>query len=352
MTTYWIDRLFEQRRLPKEGYRDILNCDLPEAQKYLHAKAQEVAKKHFGNHIYLRGLIEISNYCRNNCYYCGIRASNREVVRYRLDEQEILTCCREGYSLGLRTFVLQGGEDPALHDSTIERVVESIRTEFPSCAITLSLGERAKESYMRLKEAGANRYLLRHETYNAQHYSQLHPPSMSRDNRLRCLQELKDIGFQVGSGIMVGSPHQSIDTILEDIQFIEHFSPHMIGIGPFISHHQTPFAKEPNGNVPLTLKLLSIFRLMHPEALIPSTTALASLDKDGHQKGILAGANVIMPNLSPATQRSKYAIYDNKVAFGNESAQGIKELQTKVSEIGYSISFARGDSPLIKPNNN
>ncbi len=348
MTRYWIDRLFEEGKLPREGYRDILECDLPELQDYLYAKAREVAVSYFGRSIYLRGLIEITNYCRNNCYYCGIRASNSEIERYRLDPQKIVECCREGYSLGLRTFVLQGGEDPLFTDTMLLQCIESIHGEFPEAAITLSVGERSGEIYAKFFEAGASRYLLRHETFNPQHYAQLHPPSMSQAARLRALEDLKDIGFQVGSGIMVGSPFQSIDSLLEDIAFIEQFQPHMIGIGPFISHHQTPFASRPNGDVGLTLKLLSIFRLVSPKALIPSTTALASLDKFGHERGILAGANVIMPNLSPEQHRSKYAIYDNKAAFGSEAAQGIEQLRAKLAKIDYTISFERGDSPLIK----
>ncbi len=347
MTSYWVDRLFEQGRLPAEGYRYLLECDLPQTQNYLQSRAQEMAERHFSRSIYLRGLIEVSNFCRNDCHYCGIRSSNSEVERYRLSEQTILECCQRGYDLGLRTFVLQGGEDAALSDTKVEQIISSIHAQFPSCAVTLSLGERSREAYERFYAAGASRYLLRHETFNAEHYAQLHPARMSHANRMECLYSLKEIGFQVGSGIMVGSPYQSIDHIVEDILFIERFQPHMIGIGPFIAHHQTPFAAQPNGDVALTLRLVSIFRLVVPRALIPSTTALASLDERGHQKGILAGANVVMPNLSPPSERSKYAIYDNKAAFGSEAAEGIAMLSRKFDEIGYSISFERGDSPMI-----
>lgn len=320
----------------------------PCVQNILHAKAREVSQRIFDRKVYLRGLIEVSSYCRNNCYYCGLRASNGEAERYRLSEDQILECCREGYNLGLRTFVLQGGEDAAMSDSFVEQVVNRISQEFPDCAITLSLGERNRDSYERLFAAGASRYLLRHETINAEHYAQLHPAAMSHENRLQALHNLKDIGFQTGSGIMVGSPYQTIDNIVEDILFIERFKPHMIGIGPFVSHHSTPFATQPNGDVNTTLKLLSIFRLINPQALIPSTTALATLQDKGHQKGILAGANVVMPNLSPAALRSKYAIYDNKAAFGSEAAQGIAILHSQLQEIGYEVSFERGDSPMKK----
>ncbi len=347
MTTYWIDRLSDQGSLPREGYREILSCSDPCAQKLLHTKAQEAAEKTFGRRVYLRGLIEVSSYCRNNCYYCGLRASNCNAERYRLSEDQILECCREGYNLGLRTFVLQGGEDPVMDDSFIERTVQRIAQEFPSCAITLSLGEKTKDAYQRFFEAGASRYLLRHESFNAEHYAQLHPEKMSHKNRLESLHNLREIGFQTGTGVMVGSPFQTLDHLVEDIQFIERFNAHMIGIGPFISHHDTPFAHYPNGDVDLTLRLLSVFRLINPQALIPSTTALATLQPNGgHQRGVLAGANVIMPNLSPAAQRSKYAIYDNKASFGSEAAQGIDILGKQLREVGYDISFDRGDSPM------
>lgn len=347
MTAYWIDKLTQEGSLPTEGYRELLTCGDPSLQNLLHSRAQHASEQTFGRKVYLRGLIEISSYCRNNCYYCGLRASNRGAERYRLSLEQILECCREGYNLGLRTFVLQGGEDPTMDDLNIENIVKTIHQEFPSCAITLSLGEKSRESYERFFTAGASRYLLRHETFNAGHYSKLHPAAMSHANRMEALQDLKDIGFQTGSGVMVGSPYQTIDNLVEDIIYIERFRPHMIGIGPFISHHSTPFANEPNGDVDTTLRMLSIFRLINPLALIPSTTALATLQHNGHQRGVLAGANVIMPNLSPSSLRSKYAIYDNKASFGSEAAQGIEALKKLLEEVGYDISFERGDSPMI-----
>ena len=265
------------------------------------------------------------------------------MARYALKRETILECCREGYALGFRTFVMQGGEDPALTDEWIEATVAAIRNEFSDCAITLSLGEKSREAYERFFRAGANRYLLRHETHNEQHYRKLHPEEMSLKHRLQCLQWLKEIGYQTGTGIMVGSPGQTLPHLVEDLLFIEQFHPQMIGIGPFIPHHETPFGMEPAGSVEMTLKLLSLFRLMHPSALIPSTTALATLSPDGREKGILAGANVVMPNLSPREQREKYALYDNKAAFGAEAAEGLRNLAQRLETIGYRISTDRVD---------
>ena len=342
-----IDKLCQEHTLNAEEYRLLLLCQDTEANAYLQQKAQQTTLARFGNTVFIRGLIEISNRCRNNCLYCGIRKSNTMVSRYSLSRETILSCCREGYALGFRTFVLQGGEDISQTDNWVTETVASIRQEFPDCAITLSLGEKSKEAYQRFFDAGANRYLLRHETFNETHYRNLHPSEMSQTYRLNCLQSLKDIGYQTGTGIMVGSPGQTIDHLLEDILFIEHFQPEMIGIGPFIPHADTPFANEQAGNIELTLKLLSIFRLMHPSALIPATTALASLSPDGRERGILAGANVVMPNLSPSVVREKYTLYNNKVAFGSEAAEGLKLLEKQLNKIGYTISRERGDYKYV-----
>ena len=342
-----IDKLCQEHTLNAEEYRLLLLCQDTEANAYLQQKAQQTTLARFGNAVFIRGLIEISNRCRNNCLYCGIRKSNTMVSRYSLSRETILSCCREGYALGFRTFVLQGGEDISQTDNWVTETVASIRQEFPDCAITLSLGEKSKEAYQRFFDAGANRYLLRHETFNETHYRNLHPSEMSQTYRLNCLQSLKDIGYQTGTGIMVGSPGQTIDHLLEDILFIEHFQPEMIGIGPFIPHADTPFANEQAGNIELTLKLLSIFRLMHPSALIPATTALASLSPDGRERGILAGANVVMPNLSPSVVREKYTLYNNKVAFGSEAAEGLKLLEKQLNKIGYTISRERGDYKYV-----
>lgn len=309
----------------------------------LQEEARKASISVFGHNIYIRGLIEVSNYCRNNCYYCGIRAENTKIKRYRLSKEQIIECCKRGYDLGFRTFVLQGGEDPILTDDRIEDIVSSIRSALPDCAITLSLGEKSPDAYKRFKAAGADRYLLRHETFDPKHYGKLHPAGMSRDRRIECLQSLKENGYQTGSGIMVGSPYQTIDNVVEDLMFIQELRPEMIGIGPFIHHRDTPFSDFPNGSILLTLKLISIFRLMNPNALIPATTALATLEPEGRKKGILAGANVLMPNLSPESIRNEYALYNNKAAFDAESAEGIEELKKELRSIGYEVIVDRGD---------
>ena len=338
-----IDKLHQKHTLTAEEYRSLLLCEDTTTNVYLQKKAQQTTIDRFGNAVFIRGLIEISNRCRNNCLYCGIRKGNTMVSRYALSREPILSCCREGHALGFRTFVLQGGEDVSQTDDWVTETVSAVRKEFPDCAITLSLGEKSKEAYQRFFEAGANRYLLRHETFNETHYQELHPSEMSRNHRLRCLEWLKEIGYQTGTGIMVGSPGQTIDHLVEDLLFIERFHPEMIGIGPFIPHAETPFANKPAGSIKLTLKLLSILRLMHPSALIPATTALASLSSDGRERGILAGANVVMPNLSPSSVREKYSLYNQKAAFGSEAAEGLKLLEEQLNKIGYTISNERGD---------
>lgn len=338
-----IAKLLQEHHLDAEEYKALLLCRDVDALIYLQEQAREVALGQFGNRVFIRGLIEISNRCRNNCYYCGIRKENQNVARYELTQEDILDCCREGYTLGFRTFVLQGGETPAAKDDGMVETISSIRQEFPDCAITLSLGEKSREAYERFFQAGASRYLLRHETHNEEHYRHLHPSGMSIKQRLQCLIWLKEIGYQTGTGIMVGSPGQSVDHLVEDILFIEQFQPEMIGIGPFIPHHDTSFATAPPGSMEMTLKLLSIFRLMHPGVLLPSTTALATLSPDGRERGILAGANVVMPNLSPRNQREKYTLYDSKASLGAEAAEGLQQLEDKLAAIDYRISKERGD---------
>lgn len=338
-----LEKLRDTHNLTAQEYKSLLINENSDFCNNLYAQAREVSTSVFGNTVFIRGLIEVSNHCKNNCYYCGIRAANQEIERYRLSKEEILGCCRRGHELGFRTFVLQGGEDPALSDEWTEDLVRSIRAEFPDCAITLSLGEKSAESYQTFKEAGADRYLLRHETFNQEHYSRLHPAGMSRDNRLKCLANLKANGYQTGTGIMVGSPYQSIDNIVEDLMFIQEFKPEMIGIGPFIHHHGTPFAGMPDGSVELTLKLISIFRLMNPHALIPATTALNTLCLGGRTQGILAGANVVMPNLTPATRRGDYSLYEGKAASGAEAAEGLEQLRNELKAIGYDVIVHRGD---------
>lgn len=338
-----IDKLHDTRTLTAEEYRKLLLCKNVADNEYLRMSAQQTTLNRFGNRVFIRGLIEISNCCRNDCLYCGIRKSNKMVSRYTLSREAILSCCAIGYDLGFRTFVLQGGENESQADGWIEDVVMEIRRCYPDCAITLSLGEKSRETYQRLYDAGANRYLLRHETYNPIHYHQLHPDEMSREHRINCLKNLKKIGFQTGTGIMVGSPGQTVDHLVEDILFMQQLKPEMIGLGPFIPHTDTVFANHPAGSEEMTSKMISICRLMFPSALIPSTTALASLSVDGREKGILAGANVVMPNLSPNLVREKYALYNNKASFGAESAEGLSLLIKKLEKINYKISNDRGD---------
>jgi len=338
-----IDQLIESHFAPDDALLLLLMDGTEETKEYLFEKARQVQQSHFGKCIYLRGLIEVTNYCKNDCYYCGIRCSNRKAERYRLTKEQILECCRTGWELGFYTFVLQGGEDMAYLDQDIADIVSSIKEQFPECAVTLSIGERSRESYALYKKAGADRYLLRHETADIIYYGRLHPVSMSLENRKRCLYDLRELGYQIGCGMMVGSPYQTMDHLLADLRFMEQLQPHMIGIGPFIHHKDTPFGEFPDGSVELTLRLLAILRLMFPQVLLPATTALGTLDPMGREKGILAGANVLMPNLSPENVRKKYNLYDNKLCTGDEAAQSIADLRTRIAKIGYKIVEARGD---------
>ena len=338
-----IEKLIAEHKLTLEEYGYLIEHRDAEAAECLATEAVRIRKEIYGNMVYIRGLIEISNICKNDCFYCGIRRSNAKCDRYRLTAKEILECCAEGYGLGFRTFVLQGGEDASFTDEWLCEVISDIKLAYPDCAVTLSLGERSKESYKRLYEAGAERYLLRHETADSKHYGILHPKEQTLETRMNCLQELKDIGYQVGCGFMVGSPYQTSEHLAKDLKFIEEFQPDMCGIGPFIPHKNTPFAGERAGDVELTCYLLSIIRLMKPNIFLPATTALGSLEKDGREKGILAGANVVMPNLSPVAVRSKYMLYNNKVSDGAESAQSKKILEEKVISIGYRVVTDKGD---------
>ena len=335
-----IDKLLKTRNLTDSEFLTLLNA--PE-DIYLAETADMVIKKIYGNTVYIRGLIEISNYCKNNCRYCGIRRDNKNVKRYRLSRGDILSCCREGYELGFRTFVMQGGEDPSFTDDEMCGIISEIKKNFPECAVTLSLGERSFESYKAMYDAGADRYLLRHEAVNEKLYSSLHPKSMSLENRKQCLFNLKKIGYQTGSGFMVGAPGQTYENIIEDIRFLQELNPQMIGIGPFISHKDTPFHSCKNGTLELTLKLISIFRLIFPSVLLPATTALGTICENGRELGIKAGANVIMPNLSPFSVRKLYTLYDNKLSTGSESAQALSELKLRMKNIGYEIQVSRGD---------
>ena len=337
-----IDRLAAERRLTLEEYEALVAGQSGEAARYAAALADRTRRAVYGVDVYIRGLIEVGNVCRNDCFYCGIRRSNASCDRYALDEETILACCAEGYELGFRTFVLQGGEG-AMPVGRVCRVVSRIRAAYPDCAITLSLGEYPADDYRRLYEAGANRYLLRHETADQTHYEKLHPHEMSFENRMRCLRALKAIGFQTGCGFMVGSPCQTARTLAKDLKFIEAFQPDMCGVGPFIPHHATPFRDFPAGSAEQTLYLLSLIRLIRPNILLPATTALGTVSPDGRERAVRAGANVIMPNLSPCAERSKYSLYDNKLATGRESAQNLALLKESMRAIGYRVVTARGD---------
>lgn len=338
-----IDKLEETSRLSKEEWIFLIENRSETVAEYLFEKARKWQHKYYGNHVYTRGLIEFTNYCKNDCYYCGIRRSNQNADRYRLTREQIIECCQIGYGLGFRTFVLQGGEDGWFTQKRLEEIVRAIRESYPDCAITLSLGERSKESYRRLFEAGADRYLLRHETADEGHYRNLHPAELSAAQRRQCLWDLKEIGYQTGTGFMVGSPGQTAAHLAEDMMFIRKLEPHMVGIGPFVPHHDTPFAAEKGGTVELTLFLIGLLRIMLPKLLLPATTALGTIDARGREKGILAGANVVMPNLSPTDVRKKYELYDNKICTGDEAAECRTCLNRRMESIGYQLVVDRGD---------
>lgn len=340
-----IDRFIESHNLSKSEYVKLLECwENEEAVRRLRNEAVRLRKQYYGDKVFTRGLIEFTNYCKNNCYYCGIRKGNCHATRYRLTEDEILECCRKGYALGYRTFVLQGGEDPYYTDERMVAIIQSIKQEFPDCALTLSIGEKSYESYQLFRKVGADRYLLRHETAAESLYRSLHPEVMSLEARKSCLYNLKELGYQVGAGFMVGAPGQTISHIAEDLLFLQDLQPQMVGIGPFIPHHDTIYAEERAGSVEMTLFLLSVIRIMLPKVLLPATTALGTLDPRGREKGLSAGANVVMPNLSPVKNRKLYELYDNKICTGEEAAECRGCLSKRVESIGYQLVTERGDA--------
>ncbi|MBP3893504.1 MAG: [FeFe] hydrogenase H-cluster radical SAM maturase HydE [Atopobiaceae bacterium] len=338
-----IEELAQEHTLSAGGYEHLVRHQDEQSAALLAEHATAVRKRVYGTDVYVRGLIEFSSICKNDCLYCGLRASNHSCQRYRLSREQILSCTDLGYDLGFRTFVLQGGEDGWFDDDRLCDIVQAVRAQHPDCAITLSVGERQRESYARLREAGADRYLLRHETADPDHYARLHPTSMSFDNRMRCLYDLRDLGYAVGVGMMVGSPYQTPAHLARDLEFIDEFKPEMCGIGPFIPHHATPFASMPAGTLEQTCYLLSIIRLIHPPVLLPATTALGTIDPFGREKGMLAGANVVMPNLSPTDVRSKYLLYDGKICMGDEAAECHRCLELRMERVGYHVVVDRGD---------
>ncbi len=310
-------------------------------------KAESLRDEHYGRRVFLRGLIEFTSYCKNNCYYCGLRRENKNAERYRLTEEQILECCDYGASLGFNTFVLQGGEDGHFTDEKLVRIVSSIKAAHPAAAVTLSVGERSYESYKVLREAGADRFLLRHESATDGHYAMLHPESLTLENRKRCLYDLKSLGYQVGAGFMVGSPYQNSENLAADLLFLRELQPQMVGIGPFIPHCDTPFRDFAAGGLELTLFMLALTRILLPKVLLPATTALGTIAPDGRERGILAGANVVMPNLSPIEVRKKYLLYNDKLCSGDETAEHIKELAERFSKINCVLDMSRGDSKNI-----
>lgn len=337
------EKLYLNGDLSDEELRALITSDEPEEAEILKKRADEVRRKYYGDKVFLRGLIEISSYCKNDCLYCGIRRSNKDADRYRLSREDILACCENGYELGFRTFVMQGGEDSYFTDDYMVDIISEIRSRYPDCAITLSLGERSRESYKRMKEAGADRYLLRHEAADEELYTKLHPSELSLKNRKECLFTLRELGYQVGAGFMVGAPFQTVDSLIADLRFLQELKPHMIGIGPFIPHHSTPFADEKGGTLELTLRLLGILRLMFPQVLLPATTALGTVAPNGRELGLMTGCNVVMPNLSPVRVRKKYDLYDNKICTGEEAAECRGCLQRRIESAGYTVANERGD---------
>lgn len=338
-----IEKLYKTNALSRDELIRLIEQNIESIDPKLLEMAIKTREVYYGKKVFFRGLIEFSNYCKNDCYYCGIRRSNSNAHRYRLTKEEILDCCKNGYDLGFRTFVLQGGEDGHYTDEKIVDIVTGIKKDYPDCAVTLSLGEKPFETYKKYFDAGADRYLLRHETATDEHYAKLHPKEMTLENRKKCLYELKEIGFQVGAGLMVGSPYQTIENLADDLLFLKALDPQMIGIGPFIPHQDTRFAKERSGTVEATIAMVAITRLLLPKSLLPVTTALGTIDPLGREKGLKAGANVVMPNLSPTSVRKDYSLYDNKICIDDEAATCKKCISGRIRKSGFIPDLSRGD---------
>ena len=338
-----LDLLEERHSLSREEWRFLLENRDGELAGEVCSRAAALRDRIYGKKVFVRGLIEFTNYCRCDCRYCGIRRSNKNASRYRLTPEQIMSCCEAGYDLGFRTFVLRGGEDPYFTDQRMVELIRAIKGEFPDCALTLSIGERPRESYAAFRQAGADRYLLRHETANEEHYRLLHPEEQTLKNRMECLKNLKELGYQTGAGCMVGSPGQTADCLIDDLEYLTRLQPEMVGMGPFIPHHDTPFRDYPSGSVELTLYLLGLVRLLLPSVLLPATTALGTAAEGGRELGVKAGANVVMPNLSPENVREKYLLYDNKIHTGREAAECLEDLKKSMAAIGYEVVVDRGD---------
>lgn len=346
----WIDRLTERKPLSRQEWHDFFASLTDESKQALRQKAVSTRREHYGTDVYMRGLIEFTNYCKRSCSYCGIQRDNKKVVRYRLSEDEILSCCDQGYWLGYRTFVLQGGEDPYFTEERLVKLINRIRKTYPDCAITLSAGEWPRSSYQAFFDAGADRYLLRHEAASDRLFQSLHGGE-SNQNRLQALRDLKAIGFQIGAGFMVGAPGQTLDDLIEDLLFLQELKPHMVGIGPFLPQSDTTWADAAPGTLEWTCLLLSIIRLILPDVLLPATTALGSLDPKGREQGLLAGANVVMPNLSPTEVRDLYALYDGKICTGDEAAHCRQCIEKRIASTGFRVNMNRGDHPSRRKNN-
>ncbi len=345
MIKHLIDKLYHEENLSKEELLTLIDITDENDFSYLCQKANQKKEETFGKSVYIRGLIEFTNYCKNDCYYCGIRCSNKKATRYRLSVDDILSSCEIGDQLGIQTYVLQGGEDPYFTDEKLIEIVKKIKEKYPGKAITLSVGERSFNSYQALKNADADRYLLRHETATEEHYQKLHPKNLTLENRIECLKTLKKIGFQTGAGFMVGSPYQTSEHLVNDLLFLKELQPEMVGIGPFIHHQDTPFFEFADGTVHKTMIMVALTRLLLPKSLIPSTTALASLDQKNRKTALLSGANVVMPNLTPATERKNYSLYENKISFGEETAESFHLLKQEIESIGLLVDLSRGDYP-------
>ncbi|KDR96695.1 iron-only hydrogenase maturation protein HydE [Peptoclostridium litorale DSM 5388] len=339
-----LDKLYIENDLSERELALLLQNMDSESEKQLFEYSSMLKTKHYGKSVYMRGLIEFTNFCKQDCLYCGIRRSNSNAERYRLSKEEILRCCEEGHVLGYRTFVLQGGEDSHYDDSKIIDLIKLIKSNFPDSAVTLSIGEKSFESYKSYYDAGADRYLLRHETASKRLYEQLHP-GMSFENRINCLKNLKKIGFQTGAGFMVGLPGQTNEDLAKDLVFLKEVKPEMVGIGPYIPHPNTPIGKNSGGSLEKTLIMLALARLLLPDVLLPSTTALGTIDPLGREKALNAGANVVMPNLSPTNMRKKYELYADKICTGDEAAHCRKCIEGRINRAGFEVDMSRGDHP-------